>query len=201
VLGVLVISGEYTTGMIRSSFAAVPKRLPVLWAKAGVFGAVTLTLMLPCAFVAFLVSQSMLTQHHVQTSLGQPHVLRAVVGAALFLTVVSLLGVALGALVRNTAGGIAAFAGIMFVLPGVTAILPRRLGRLDRSVPAAERRKRDHCHHARLADARSPGPDSCCSAATSQPHRRVGLAARAPRRVADWHPRTVQDNVRTVLSG
>ena len=128
VLGVLVISGEYTTGMIRSSFAAVPKRLPVLWAKAGVFGAVTLALMLPCAFVAFLVSQSILTQHHVQTSLGQPHVLRAVVGAALFLTVVSLLGVALGALVRNTAGGIAAFAGIMFVLPGVTAILPRSWG-------------------------------------------------------------------------
>jgi ABC-type transport system involved in multi-copper enzyme maturation permease subunit len=128
VLGVLVISGEYSTGMIRSSFAAVPKRLPVLWAKAGVFAGVTLGLMLPSAFVAFLVSQSILTSHHVQTDLGQPHVLRAVVGAGLFLTVVSLLGVALGALVRNTAGGIATFAGIMFVLPGVTAILPASWG-------------------------------------------------------------------------
>jgi len=128
VLGVLVISGEYSTGMIRSSFAAVPKRLPVLWAKAGVFAGVTFALMLPCAFLAFFVAQRILRQHHVETSIGQPHVLRAVVGAALFLTLVSLLGVALGALVRNTAGGIAAFAGVMFVLPGVTAILPASWG-------------------------------------------------------------------------
>jgi ABC-2 type transport system permease protein len=124
VLGVLVISGEYTTGSIRSSFAAVPRRLPVLWAKVAVFGAVTFVLMLPSALIAFLASQAILTQHHVQTSLGQPHVARAVVGAALFLAVMGLMGITLGALVRNTAGGIAAFAGIMFVLPGLDALLP-----------------------------------------------------------------------------
>ncbi len=124
VLGVLVISGEYSTGSIRSTFAAVPHRLPVLWAKAGVFAAVTFCLMLPSAFVAFFASQAILTDHHVQTSLTAPNVARAVVGAALFLTVLGLLGLALGALVRNTAGGIAAFAGLMFVLPGLDALLP-----------------------------------------------------------------------------
>jgi ABC-type transport system involved in multi-copper enzyme maturation permease subunit len=128
VLGVLVISGEYSTGMIRSSFAAVPRRLPVLWAKAGVYAAVTCVLMLASSFVTFLVSQAILTQHHVQTSLSAPHVARAVIGAGLFLTVTALLGVALGALVRNTAGGIATFAGLMFVLPGITAILPNSWG-------------------------------------------------------------------------
>jgi hypothetical protein len=128
VLGVLVISGEYSTGMIRSSFAAVPKRLPVLWAKAGVFGAVTFALMLPSAFLAFFVTQAIVRSHDQQTTIGAPHVLRAVVGAALFLTVTGLLGVALGFLVRNTAGGIATFAAIMFVLPGLSAILPHSWG-------------------------------------------------------------------------
>jgi len=128
VLGVLVISGEYSTGSIRSTFAAVPRRLPVLWAKAGVFAVVTFCLMLPSAFVAFFASQAILTDHHVQTSLSAPNVARAVLAAALFLTVLGLLGLALGALVRNTAGGIAAFAGLMFVLPGLDALLPASWG-------------------------------------------------------------------------
>jgi hypothetical protein len=114
--------------MIRSSFAAVPHRLPVLWAKAGVYAATVLALMLPSAFVAFFVSQAILRDHHVQTTLSHPHVLRAVLGTPLYLTVAGLLGLALGALVRNTAGGIALFAGVMFVLPGITAILPNSWG-------------------------------------------------------------------------
>jgi ABC-type transport system involved in multi-copper enzyme maturation permease subunit len=124
VLGVLVISGEYSTGMIRSTFAAVPKRLPVLWAKILVFGSASFALMLPCAFVSFFATQAILRQHHLQTTLGHSHTLRAVFGAALFLTVTGLLGLSLGALLRNTAGGIATFAGLMFVLPGISAILP-----------------------------------------------------------------------------
>jgi ABC-2 type transport system permease protein len=128
VLGVLLISGEYSTGQIRSTFAAVPRRLPVLWAKVGVYATLTFVLMLAASFVAFLVSQPILRSHHVQTTLSSPHVLRAVIGAALFLTVTGLMGVSLGALVRNTAGGIAAFAGLMFVLPGITAILPNSWG-------------------------------------------------------------------------
>jgi len=124
VLGVLIISGEYSTGMIRSTLTAVPRRLPVLWAKMLVFGSATFVLMLPCAFVAFFVTQKILTQHHVQTTLSHSHTLRAVIGAALFLTATGLLGTALGGLLRNTAGGIATFAGLMFVLPGIAAILP-----------------------------------------------------------------------------
>jgi len=128
VLGVLLITGEYSTGQIRSTFAAVPRRLPVLWAKAGVYAAITFVLMLASSFTAFLVSQPILRRHHVETTLSSPHVLRAVVGAALFLTVTGLFGLSLGALVRNTAGGIATFAGLMFVLPGITAILPNSWG-------------------------------------------------------------------------
>jgi ABC-2 type transport system permease protein len=124
VLGVLIISGEYSTGMIRSSMLAVPRRLPVLWAKIGVFGAVSFVLMLISAFIAFLASQAVLTQHHVNVGLGAPHALRAIVGTALFLTVLGILCVAIGALVRNSAGGISTFVGLLFVLPGITAILP-----------------------------------------------------------------------------
>lgn len=124
VLGVLVLTGEYTTGQIRSSFMAVPKRLPVLWAKAGTFAVVTFVLMLISALIAFFPSQSILTQHHVQTTLGHAPALRAVLGAALYLAVLSVFALGLGAIVRNTAGGIALFAGLLFVLPGLAAILP-----------------------------------------------------------------------------
>jgi ABC-2 type transport system permease protein len=124
VLGVLVLTGEYSTGQIRSSFMAVPKRLPVLWAKAGTFATVTFVLMLVSGLVAFLASQGILTQHHVQTSLGNSTALRAWVGAALYLAVLSVLALSLGAIVRNTAGGIALFAGLLFVVPGLAAILP-----------------------------------------------------------------------------
>jgi ABC-2 type transport system permease protein len=128
VLGVLVVSGEYSTGMVRSSLMAVPRRLPVLWAKLAVFCSTTFVLMLVSSFVAFFAVQAIVTSHHVQHSIGDPHALRAVVGTALFLTVLGALGVGLGALVRNTAGGIAAFVGLMFVLPGVTALLPASVG-------------------------------------------------------------------------
>ncbi|WP_026910373.1 ABC transporter permease subunit [Patulibacter minatonensis] len=124
VLGVLAISGEYATGMIRSSFMAVPKRLPVLWAKLAVYCSVVFALMLVATFVAFFATQAIVAGHHVQHGIGDPHALRAVVGTALFLTVLGALGLGLGALVRNTAGGIAAFVGLLFVLPGITALLP-----------------------------------------------------------------------------
>jgi ABC-type transport system involved in multi-copper enzyme maturation permease subunit len=128
VLGVLVISGEYSTGMIRSSLMAVPHRLPVLWAKIAVYGAVTFVLMLASSFVSFFCVQAIVTQHGQDVTLGAPHALRAVIGTALFLTVMGILALGLGALVRNTAGGIAAFVGLLFVLPGVTALLPASIG-------------------------------------------------------------------------
>lgn len=127
VLGVLVISGEYSTGMIRSSLMAAPRRLPVLWAKLGVYGVVTFATMLAATLVSFFGVQAIVAGHGVDHALGDPTALRAVLGTALFLTVLGALGVGLGALVRNTAGGIAAFVGLLFVLPGITALLPASL--------------------------------------------------------------------------
>jgi ABC-2 type transport system permease protein len=128
VLGVLTISGEYATGMIRSSLIAVPRRLPVLWAKVGVFTGVTFIIMLVAALLAFFISQPILSEHHVNQSLGDPGVARVVVGSALFLTALGLFAVGLGALTRNSAGGIATFFGIVLVLPEIVSVLPAGLG-------------------------------------------------------------------------
>ena len=124
VLGVLVMSAEYSTGMIRASFTAVPKRLPVLWGKALVFSAVTFVLMLPAVLIAFFASQSILSRHHANLSFSDPHVARAVIGAALYLTVIALFSLGIGSIIRNTAGGIAAFAAILFVIPPLMNVLP-----------------------------------------------------------------------------
>jgi hypothetical protein len=125
VLGVLVITGEYSTGMIRASFTAVPKRLPVLWAKTAVFGVVSFLLMLPPVLIAFFASQAILSRHHIlQISFSDPGVARSVIGGAVFLTLVGFFALGIGAIVRNTAGGIATFAAIFFVIPPLMNILP-----------------------------------------------------------------------------
>jgi ABC-type transport system involved in multi-copper enzyme maturation permease subunit len=125
VLGVLVISGEYSTGMIRSTFVAVPKRLPVLWAKAGVFAVVSFALMLPTVLIAFFGSQAILRSHNIlQISFSHPGVARTVIGGAVYLMLVGVFALGLGAIVRNTAGGIALYAAIMFVIPPLLNILP-----------------------------------------------------------------------------
>jgi ABC-2 type transport system permease protein len=124
VLGVLVITAEYSTGMIRASMTAVPHRLPVLWAKAVVYGFVTLVLMVPSVLVAFVVGESIFSGRHINVGFTHPGVARAVIGSALYLTVIGLFGLGLGAIVRNTAGGIATFSGVMFVLPPLMNVLP-----------------------------------------------------------------------------
>lgn len=122
VLGVLIVTGEYSTGMVRSSMMAVPRRLPVLAGKAVVFAAATFVLMLGSAFVAFLLGQQVLGSHG--TTLSAPHVLRAVIGVSLYLTVIALFAVGVGFIVRNTAGGIAALFGLLLVAPGLGQLLP-----------------------------------------------------------------------------
>lgn len=126
VLGVMIVTGEYSTGMIRATFAAVPRRLPVLWAKLGVFLAVTVVLGTIACLVAFLGGQAIFASKHVDASLTDPHVARAVLGAGLFLTGIGALGVALGAALRNTAAAIATLTGLLFVLPVVVSVLPER---------------------------------------------------------------------------
>jgi ABC-2 type transport system permease protein len=125
VLGVLVITGEYATGMIRASFTAVPKRLPVLWAKIVVFAVVSFVLMLPSVVIAFWVSQTILDRHHLlQTSLSAPGVTRSVVGGAAYLMLFGIFCMAMGAIVRNTAGGIASFVALFFVIPPLLNVFP-----------------------------------------------------------------------------
>ena len=124
VLGVLVLSGEYSTGQIRSSLTAVPRRLPVLWAKLAVFAGVIFPISLIASFVSFFLGEALLSSHHLGVSITSPTALRSVIGVALYMTVAGMIGVALGALFRNTAAGIATFAGVFFVLPPLTELLP-----------------------------------------------------------------------------
>ncbi|MFE4920914.1 ABC transporter permease [Streptomyces sp. NPDC056661] len=126
VLGVLMFTGEYSTGMIRATLTAVPRRLPMLAAKAVVFTGVVLVLMTAASFAAFLGGQAVLssTHAHLAMNLSDPGVTRVVFGTALYLTVVGLLGLALGAIIRSSAGAIATLVGILLVLPGLGALLP-----------------------------------------------------------------------------
>jgi ABC-type transport system involved in multi-copper enzyme maturation permease subunit len=127
VLGVLLIAGEYTTGMIRATMTAVPKRLPVLWGKAVVYAAVALVLAIPAVLIAFFAGQAILSGQHVQIAFSHSGVATAVLGAAVYLTLVGLFAMGLAAILRNTAAGIASFAGIVFVIPPLVTILPSSL--------------------------------------------------------------------------
>lgn len=125
VLGVLMSAGEYATGTIRATLAAVPSRLPVLWGKVVVFAAVSFVLMLVAALGAFLAGQSVLSSRDMDTAaLSDPGVFRAVVGAAVYMTGAGLIGLAVGALLRNTAGAITLVVGALFVVPGLIQLLP-----------------------------------------------------------------------------
>lgn len=124
VLGVLVVTGEYSTGMIRASLSAVPKRLPVLWAKTAVYGVVTWVVATVSAVIAFFLGQAILASKHIDTTLSAPGVTRVVLGTGLYLTAVGLLAVGIGTLVRNTAGGIASVFGLLLVVPVLAEALP-----------------------------------------------------------------------------
>jgi ABC-2 type transport system permease protein len=124
VLGVLLTGGEYSTGMIRSSLTAVPRRLPVLWGKAAVFAGSIFSVSLIASFTCFFFGQALLNSHHLGVPVTAHDALRSVIGAALYLTVAGLIGLALGALLRNTAAGITTFAAVFFVIPPLAMLLP-----------------------------------------------------------------------------
>jgi ABC-2 type transport system permease protein len=117
VLGVLMITSEFSSGMIRATFAAVPRRPLLLAAKAGVLGAVTLAAGEVLAFASFALGEAVLKAPAPHAALGQPGVLRAVLMAGAYPALVALIGLGLGAIIRHTAGAISAVAGILFVLP------------------------------------------------------------------------------------
>src|SRR5262245_40276198 len=112
VLGVLLMGGEYGTGMIRASLTAVPRRLPVLWGKVAVFAGSIFSVSLVASFLSFFLGQALLSSHHLGVPVTAADALRSVLGAALYVAVAGLIGVALGALLRHTAAGIATFAAV-----------------------------------------------------------------------------------------
>jgi ABC-2 type transport system permease protein len=124
VLGVLLITSEYATGQIRATLAATPQRLTVLTAKATTFVAVVFGIGLVSSFGAFYVGQAIFSAKGVGASINDPDVLRAVIGGALYLPAVGLLGLGLGTILRRTAGAISALVGLLVVIPIVAGFFP-----------------------------------------------------------------------------
>lgn len=128
VLGVLMMTSEYSTGSIRSTLAAVPRRPLVLASKALVFAGATLVVVEAVSFLAFLVGQRVMgTAPHA--SLGQPGVLRALIMSGAFLVLMGLFGLGLGTIIRRSAAAVAAYAGLAVVLPPLLNAFPGNLWR------------------------------------------------------------------------
>ncbi len=127
-LGVLVVSGEYSSGMIRATLAAVPRRWPVLVAKTVVFTVVVAIAMVAASVVAFLVAQSVLSGHRATYSLADPSTLRVVIGTGVYLTLVGLLGSSVAWIVRSTPGALVATLAIVLILPVLFELVFRSWG-------------------------------------------------------------------------
>jgi ABC-2 type transport system permease protein len=134
---VLAFSGEYGNGMIRATLAIVPSRLPVLWAKLIVLAGVVLPVTMLCAVADFFTAAALESARGGSVlSLTEPGVLRTVVGSSLYLTVVVIIALALGALLRKTAAGVTVFAAVFFVVPIVVGALPHSIQEVARYLPS-----------------------------------------------------------------
>lgn len=135
VLGALVMTSEYSTGLIRTTLTAVPRRLPVLWAKVIVVAAAAFATMVVSLSVAFFVGQAVYSGGGPSASLSDPGVLRAVLAAALFPTVIAVMGVGFGALMRHTATAIGILVAILFIVPVLFETLGGFWGRASEYLP------------------------------------------------------------------
>jgi ABC-2 type transport system permease protein len=124
VLGVLTVTSEFSSGMVRATFAAAPRRPLVLAAKVAVFGGAALLAGEVLAFISFFAGELVLGHGVPHVSLATPGVARAVLMAGGYVALTGLIGLGLGAIIRRTAGGIAAAAGLIFVIPFLTLPLP-----------------------------------------------------------------------------
>lgn len=124
VLGAMVITSEYSTGMIRTSLTSQPRRGTVYAAKAAVFGLVALVVSFVIAFAAFFGGQALFSSTGIAATLSKPHVLQAVVASALLVSLVAMFSFGLGAIFRHTAAAITTAIGVMFVLPIIVNIMP-----------------------------------------------------------------------------
>jgi ABC-type transport system involved in multi-copper enzyme maturation permease subunit len=127
VLGVMVISAEYTTGMIRSTLQSQPRRMTILAAKVAVFAVLMLVVGELLSFAAFFVGRQVIAAH-IPVSLSDPGVTRAVIGAGLYIAVLSLFSLAFGAILRHTAGAITAVLGLILIVSNLTEVLPDSWG-------------------------------------------------------------------------
>ena len=127
VLGVLVMTAEYSTGVIRASLLAVPRRLWMLAAKCVVFAALLIVVAEVIVFCSFFVGSAIL-HSRVPVALSDHNVTRAVVGAGLYLTVLGLFSLGIGGILRHTAGAITTAIGVVFVLPILSGLLPSSWG-------------------------------------------------------------------------
>jgi ABC-type transport system involved in multi-copper enzyme maturation permease subunit len=124
VLGTLCITSEYSTGMIRTSLTVMPRRRVLYAAKATVFTAIALVVSLLTSFAAFFIGQALLSGTHAAATLSQPNVLRAVTVAGLYVAMCGLFAFGLGAILRSTAGAMAAAYGLLFLVPQLAKALP-----------------------------------------------------------------------------
>jgi ABC-type transport system involved in multi-copper enzyme maturation permease subunit len=127
VLGVLVMANEYSSGTIRPSLLAVPRRTPMLLAKAAVFAVIVFVVGEVAAFSAFAVGAPIL-HSKVPVGIGDPGVLRAIIGAGLYGAVLGVFSIAVGTIVRHTAGGIAGIIAFVLVLAPLTQLIPGTIG-------------------------------------------------------------------------
>jgi ABC-type transport system involved in multi-copper enzyme maturation permease subunit len=123
VLGVIVMSSEYSTGAIRASLLAVPRRIPMLAAKAVVFALLDLVVSAVTVFAVFFITTAIL-RGHVSITLSQPGITRACIGGVLYLTMLGLFALAIGGLIRHTAGAIAAVIALVLVVPPLITLIP-----------------------------------------------------------------------------
>jgi ABC-2 type transport system permease protein len=124
VFAIMTISSEYSTGTIRTTLASVPQRGYVLAAKSVLVSGISLIVGLGIAFASFWIGQLIFKRHHLNASLGDPGVLRAVIGSALYVAGLALFALGLATIVRHTAGAITTLTAVVFILPGVSNLLP-----------------------------------------------------------------------------
>ena len=123
VLGVIVMSSEYSTGAIRASLLAVPRRIPMLAAKAVVFALLDLVVSAVTVFAVFFITTAIL-RSHVSITLSQPGITRACIGGVLYLTVLGVFALAIGGLIRHTAGAVATVIALVLVIPPLITLIP-----------------------------------------------------------------------------
>jgi ABC-type transport system involved in multi-copper enzyme maturation permease subunit len=155
VLGVMAIASEYSTGMIRASLLAVPQRVPVLAAKAAVFGLLVLAVGELTAFTAFFVGAPVL-HGKAPVSIGDPGVLRAVAGCGLYLSLLGVFALALGAIIRHTAAGITGVIAFVLVIAPMTQLLPGSVGKHIHAYLPTEAGHLITQQHARVNDLLGP---------------------------------------------